>query len=89
MLKGKFLLDENLTPNEKGHLTMLMMSVGKSDLMGRILSGELGRNDVKELKVFLEKLIANCEADSEPNSASEQIASVSRSIVAKFEDFLR
>ena len=85
--KMRFNLDENLQPTEKGPLMMLMTSMGRQDMVSKIAAGELTRNEVKDLIDPLKKLIANAERD--PASVSPLIASVARSILGKFESFLK
>ena len=85
----RFDINEKLTPNEKGNLNMLMMSMGRPDMLGKVMGGSLTRNEVKDLIDPLKTLVANCENDSDPNSAAAMIAPVAKSILAKFEDFLK
>ena len=84
----RFNIDEQLTPNEKGNLNMLIMSMKRPDLLNKALGGSLTRNEVKEFIDPLKNLITNCENDDDPNSAADLIGSVAKSILAKFEDFL-
>ena len=88
MLKNmRFNLNENLLPAEKGPLMMLLTSMGRQDMVSKVVAGELTRNEVKDLIDPLRKLIANAEKD--PASSSPLIASAARSILGKFESFLK
>jgi hypothetical protein len=35
----RFDISKNMTPNEKAHLNMLMMSMGRPDMLGKVVSG--------------------------------------------------
>ena len=89
MLKNmRFNLNENLLPAEKAHLLMLMTSIGRPDMISKVVAGELTRNEVKDLIAPLKTLVANCENDKDPNSSAVLIGPVAGSILGKFEKFL-
>lgn len=86
--KMRFDINEKLTPAEKGNLNMLLMSIGRADMIGKVMGGSFTRNEVKDLIDPLRNLVANCENDSDPNSAAPMIGAAARSILGKFEAFL-
>ena len=82
----RFDIEKNLTPTEKGNLNLLIMSLRRKDLLDKVnMDGVLTRNDVKEFIDPLKNLIANCEGDA----GSAPVAAVVKSILAKFEAFLK
>ena len=87
--KMRFDLNENLLPTEKAHMTMLMMSMGRPDMLGKVMGGELTRNEVKDLVEPLRRLVKNCENDTDPNSSAKSIGPIAKSILDKFDAFLK
>ena len=82
MLKNmRFDINKELTPGELGQINMLILSMGRKDLLDKVnMDGYLTRSDVKEFIGPFRNVAAN--------AAGSPMGAAAASILEKFEKFL-